>query len=101
MKALTTRQESILRFVLEYRAEHDCSPTIREIGQAFGIKPGAAHAHMKALVKKGVLVQEHWTGEWFRLSPRMLDQMGVLAEGMEDALKAFNALLEIPPKVCA
>lgn len=57
MKALTTRQESILRFVLEYRAEHDCSPTIREIGQAFGIKPGAAHAHMKALVKKGVLVQ--------------------------------------------
>lgn len=45
--------------------------------------------------------EEHWTGEWFRLSPRMLDQMGVLAEGMEDALKAFNALLEIPPKVCA
>jgi len=38
MKRLTNKQSSILNFIRIYKAKSGESPTVREIGDAFGIK---------------------------------------------------------------
>jgi len=55
-KGLTARQESILRFVLEYVQEEGYPPSIREIGQKFGIGSlRGVTVHLDALSKKGYI----------------------------------------------
>lgn len=46
---LTKRQYEILEFVNHFRGKHGYSPTIREIGAAFGISsPNGVMCHLKA-----------------------------------------------------
>jgi repressor LexA len=56
MKGLTSRQQEILNFVSRSIRENGYPPTIREIGQAFGIRsPNGVNDHLKALQRKGFL----------------------------------------------
>ncbi|MGB0888907.1 MAG: hypothetical protein ACPGWS_01365 [Solirubrobacterales bacterium] len=56
---VTTRQKGVLEYVRGYIAQHRRSPTIREIGDHFGIRsPNGVICHLKALRKKGLL---DWT----------------------------------------
>jgi len=55
MKGLTQRQIEMLNFLRQYIQEHKYPPTIREISAYFNIAVKAAHDHIHALVKKGVL----------------------------------------------
>lgn len=58
MTNATERQNAILGFIKGYTAAHGYAPTIREIGDAFGISsPNGVAAHLTALRKKG-LVEE-------------------------------------------
>lgn len=53
---LTQRQQEIADFVGEKLRSSGTSPTIREIGQQFGIaSPGGVREHVQALLKKGAL----------------------------------------------
>ncbi len=53
---LTPRQQNILDFVAEYQGEHGFPPSIREIGEFFGIRStNGVSDHLRALEKKGVL----------------------------------------------
>jgi repressor LexA len=52
MKALTRRQEEILRFIESFIGAHKYPPTIREIAGEFGISVKGAYDHVKALEKK-------------------------------------------------
>ena len=55
-KGLTTRQESILHFVLEYIQEEGYPPSIREIGDKFKIGSlRGVTVHLDALEKKGYI----------------------------------------------
>lgn len=55
---LTTRQAAILAFVGEHFAATACWPTVREIGDRFGIvSPNGVMCHVKALLRKGQLEQ--------------------------------------------
>jgi repressor LexA len=58
MKELTTRQKEVLSFIDYFAREHSYPPTIREIGDHFGISIKGAHDHVIALKKKGALRQE-------------------------------------------
>jgi repressor LexA len=59
MKGLTQRQQEILDFVSRSIREHGYPPTIREIGEAFGIRsPNGVNDHLKALQRKGYLARE-------------------------------------------
>lgn len=53
MDNLTDRQQGIYRFVRESIAQRGYPPTVREIGQSFGITWPAARGHLKAIARKG------------------------------------------------
>ncbi len=53
---LTERQKSILDFIVEFRRQHGCSPSIPEIQKAFGIRsPNGVAGHILALEAKGFI----------------------------------------------
>lgn len=55
MKTITRRQTEILDFIRSFLADNRYPPTVREIGEHFGISPKAAHDHIRALVRKGFI----------------------------------------------
>lgn len=53
-KELTSRQSDILEYIYDYARECGYPPTIRQIGDQFGIKsPNGVADHLKALERKG------------------------------------------------
>ncbi len=55
MKVLTDRQREVLEFIADFTDENVCPPTVREIGDHFGISLRAVQDHVAALQKKGYL----------------------------------------------
>jgi len=53
---LTERQQAIFNYILRFRHEHGCSPSIPEIQREFGIRsPNGVAGHLKALEAKGMI----------------------------------------------
>lgn len=53
---LTKRQSQILDFISDYIATRKQSPTLAEIGQAFGLSSLATiHKHVRNIAEKGLL----------------------------------------------
>src|SRR5437773_8432577 len=53
---LTTRQQEIWGFLVEYVDRHGYPPTVREIGEAVGLaSPSTVHAHLANLERAGLL----------------------------------------------
>ncbi len=64
---LTDRQKQVLDFINERIQEWGYPPTIREIGEKFGIKSTNGVAdHLKALKNKGFLTHEHMKSRTLR-----------------------------------
>lgn len=56
---LTQRQRSIFDFIREKISGRGYGPTVREIGEEFGISsPNGVMCHLKALEKKGLITRE-------------------------------------------
>lgn len=55
MKCLTGRQREVLDFIARFTEENLFPPTVREIGEHFGISLRAVQDHVAALQKKGYL----------------------------------------------
>jgi len=55
MKDLTEKQEQVLQFIVDVVREKGFPPTIREIGDQFGITAKGAYDHLKAIEKKGFI----------------------------------------------
>lgn len=56
---LTIRQREILDFITESIRTNQRPPTVRGIGEKFGIKsPNGVICHLKALEKKGLIIRE-------------------------------------------
>ncbi len=54
MQRLTSRQREVIAFIREHQTEHGYAPTIREIGDALGIRStNGVNDHLKALERKG------------------------------------------------
>jgi repressor LexA len=51
-KELTEKQQMVLQYIREKIAESGFPPTIREIGDRFGITVKGAYDHIKAIEKK-------------------------------------------------
>lgn len=55
MGVATKRQREVHRYMLAYQGTHAMPPTIREIGEAMGIRsPNGVMCHIKALVRHGM-----------------------------------------------
>ena len=52
-KPMTDKQFKIFAFIREFIDARGFPPTMRDIGQTFGITPKGAYDHIKAIEKKG------------------------------------------------
>ncbi len=58
MKDLTPKQQEIYDFIVSFSDEHGYPPSVREIGQAVGLKsPSTVHFHMKGLENAGAITR--------------------------------------------
>src|SRR6266852_1128574 len=65
---LTERQKEIYEFIQEKIESRGYGPTVREIGEAFGIKsPNGVMCHLKALEKKGLIKRETFSARAIQL----------------------------------
>jgi len=56
---LTERQQAVYEFIRDKIRSRGYGPTVREIGEHFGIRsPNGVMCHLKALEKKGLIVRE-------------------------------------------
>jgi repressor LexA len=56
---VTERQRAILEFLHEYVDDHGYPPTVREIGEAVGLRsPSTVHAHLAQLERAGALKRD-------------------------------------------
>lgn len=54
----TDKQKAIFDYIVDYRSRNLCSPTIREIGEKFGIgSPNGVVCHINSLVRKGLILK--------------------------------------------
>ena len=68
---LTERQEGIYAYVRGRILSGDPAPTVREIGEVFGIRsPNGVICHLKALEKKGYIVRDENLSRSIRLPGR-------------------------------
>ncbi len=59
MSILTGRQREVFEFIRDLITNRGYGPTVREIGDNFGISsPNGVMCHLKALEKKGLITRE-------------------------------------------
>lgn len=84
---LTARQQSIYDFIKDKIVNRGYGPTVREIGDEFGIRsPNGAVVHLKALEKKGFITRQDNKARGIKLTEESQKRMslplsGVLAGG--------------------
>ena len=65
---LTNRQSDVLAFIRDHLIREQCTPTVREICENFGVSsPTGARCHLEALEKKGVIERRHGENRNIRL----------------------------------
>lgn len=56
MKTITKRQSDILQFICQYKADRGYAPSVREIGEAVGLKSTSSiHRQLDVLETRGLL----------------------------------------------
>jgi len=82
---LTERQQRVYEFIRGKIRNRGYGPTVREIGENFGIKsPNGVMCHLKALEKKGLITRERNMSRAIQLAaePRGLRLAGQIAAGV-------------------
>jgi repressor LexA len=75
---LTDRQREIYEFIREKIEGRGYGPTVREIGENFGIKsPNGVMCHLKALEKKGLIKREEHAARAIQLIDHRLGGFGL------------------------
>lgn len=58
-RIMTDRQADIYQFICDTLKKNTYSPTVREIGEEFGIRsPNGVVAHLRALERKGMITRQ-------------------------------------------
>jgi repressor LexA len=75
---LTSRQREVFEFVRDKIDNRGYGPTVREIGEFFGIaSPNGVMCHLKALEKKGLITREPNMSRAIQLTPAVLADRGL------------------------
>src|SRR5437867_11254943 len=75
---LTERQREIYDFIQDKIESRGYGPTVREIGEAFGIKsPNGVMCHLKALEKKGLIKREGFSARAIQLLDHHAESAGL------------------------
>jgi repressor LexA len=92
---LTTRQQEIWQFLVDYVDEHGYPPTVREIGEAVGLaSPSTVHAHLANLERAGLLRRDP-------TKPRAIELVGRRREREPARAMASPAALPLVGRIAA
>lgn len=87
---LTTRQQEIWQFLVEYVDEHGYPPTVREIGDAVGLaSPSTVHAHLANLERAG----------WLRRDPTKPRAIEIVGRRRTEAPSPRGSAIPVLPLV--
>src|SRR5688572_12817367 len=79
---LTERQRSVYDFIRDKIVNRGYGPTVREIGEQFGIaSPNGVMCHLKALEKKGVITREPNMSRAIQLAVEPIEERGLPLRG--------------------
>ncbi len=82
MDQLTDRQKEVYEFVRDKIRNRGYGPTVREIGDEFGISsPNGVVCHLKALEKKGLITREPHMSRAIQLSAEPIEERGMPLAG--------------------
>jgi repressor LexA len=97
---LTNRQKDIYEFIRDKIESRGYGPTVREIGEGFGIEsPNGVMCHLKALEKKGLIIRQERSARAIQLVNRRqawsgLPMLGSVAAGSPVEALEQNERLE-------
>jgi repressor LexA len=101
MSHLTDRQREIYEFIKDKIESRGYGPTVREIGEAFGIQsPNGVMCHLNALVKKGLILRQGRSARAIQLVDHRppsqgLPMLGMVAAGTPTPALAQDERLEM------
>ena len=82
MDQLTERQKDVYEFVRDKIRNRGYGPTVREIGEQFGISsPNGVMCHLKALEKKGLISREPNMSRAIQLTAEPIEERGLPLSG--------------------
>ncbi len=82
MERLTGRQRAVYEFIRDKIRNRGYGPTVREIGEQFGIKsPNGVMCHLKALEKKGLIYREPNMSRAIQLATEPVEERGLPLAG--------------------
>ena len=94
---LTDRQKSVLDFIVVFRREQGCSPSIPEIQKAFGIRsPNGVTGHLLALEVKGCIRRAERGSRQIELAGPLYDHRAQISD-----LPLFGQIPAGPPEAIA
>jgi len=80
---LTKRQKDVYEFIRDKIRNRGYGPTVREIGDAFGIRsPNGVMCHLKAIEKKGLITREKNMSRAINLICEPVEERGLPLYGM-------------------
>jgi repressor LexA len=78
---VTERQRAILDYLRGFVDEHGYPPTVREIGQAVGLRsPSTVHAHLAQLERAGLLRRDPTKPRALELTDRRREEVGAAGD---------------------
>nr|HID58110.1 transcriptional repressor LexA [Desulfobacterales bacterium] len=88
MERLSSKQEQVLKFLIDFNSEHGFPPTVRELCDFFGFKSlNTGHFHLRSLERKGYIQIHSGKGRGITLtgaralSDRKIPVVGRIAAG--------------------
>src|SRR5678816_110880 len=79
---LTDRQRDVYEFIRDKIRNRGYGPTVREIGEQFGIaSPNGVICHLKALEKKGLITREPNMSRAIQLAAEPIEERGMPLAG--------------------
>ena len=103
LSELTERQQQVLAYIAEYQRDHGIAPTVREIGDHFGLRsPGGIHRILSLLREKGFVCSEEGKNRSWRavavIAEKGMPVLGEIAAGKPmDAIALSGEYLAVSP----
>ncbi|MDB5340004.1 MAG: LexA repressor, partial [Planctomycetaceae bacterium] len=92
---LTSRQDEIFEFLKEKILVRGYGPTVREIGNQFGISsPNGVMCHLKALEKKGLIIREPHMARAIQLANQPISRSALASAGRLTGTNPLDVLDE-------
>lgn len=95
-KPLSKRQQKILQFIWDYRAQHDRPPTIREIGKSASISStSVVNYNLNRLQDLGYLVRDAEVSRGISFTDKALEFLGAVSEKVNEVVEQFADSLRL------